>query len=129
MDDKLLKLWNNKYVRGFIKVVVTALILSFLLTLAHYFNLLSNMWLNLFKILIPLIALLYGGYHIGKRSKVRGWLEGIKLGLGVSILIVLFNVLGLNNGLNLRLFMYVVIILLVSILGSMLGITKTKETD
>ena len=124
----LKKILANKYVMGFIKVFCMALILTFVLTLLNYFGLLNNLFLNIFKILIPLLSLLFGSYHIGKRSKVKGWLEGIKLGAGISVLVILFNLLGLARGFDLKLFVYVVIIMAMSILGGMLGITKTKET-
>ena len=119
----------NKYVVGLFKVLITVLVLTIFLTLANYFNLLGSVALNILKILIPLISLLYGSYHIGKRSKERGWLEGLKIGSGISVIVVLFNMLGLDRGFGLKLVIFVGIIILISVLGSMLGITKVKEAD
>jgi len=123
------RILDNKYVMGILKIIGAVIILTMVLTLLNFFNLLGTVFLNIFKILIPLIALLFGTYHIGKRTVAKGWLEGIKIGVGISVFVVLFNLLGLSRGIDVKLFVYIIIIIAISILGSMLGITRTKEAE
>lgn len=107
-------------------IISTILILTFIITFFNYFNIISDKVISIFKILIPVIALFIGGIQIGKRSKSKGWLEGIKLGLIFSVLLIIFNFLAFNDSFKLKYLLFYLIIIISSILGSMIGINRKK---
>lgn len=107
-------------------IIGSLLISTFLITFLNYFNIISDKIISIFKILIPIISLFIGGYITGKRSKSKGWLEGLKLGFIFSILIIIFNFLAFDSSFKLKYLLFYLIIIISSILGSMIGINKKK---
>lgn len=100
---------------------------TFLVTTLNYFNIIGSKLLTIFKILIILSSMFTGGIIIGKNSKQKGWLEGIKLGLIVTVILVLFKYLGLNQKFLITNIIYYIILIISCTLGSMIGINKKKE--
>lgn len=109
------------YIIGFI------LILTFLITLLNYFNIISKNVVSVFKIIIPIVSLFIGGFVTGKRSSQKGWLEGLKLSLIFLFIFILFNYLGLKNNIEFKNLLYYLIIIISTCFGSMLGINYNKE--
>ena len=68
-----------------------------------------------------------GGFIMGKNSKQKGWLEGLKLGLITLAILLLVNYVILNQNLDIRNLVYYLILLSSTIFGSMVGINKRKE--
>jgi putative membrane protein (TIGR04086 family) len=110
-------------------IIGSLLILTLLLTLFNYFNLFSNGLVSTFKIIIPIISLFAGGFFIGKKSSKKGWLEGLKLSLIFTIILILFNLLGLENKLDLKNILYYLIIIISCMFGGMLGINKNNSEN
>lgn len=100
---------------------------TFLVTTLNYFNIIGSKLLTIFKILIILSSMFTGGIIIGKNSKQKGWLEGIKLGLIVTVILVLFKYLGLNQKFLITNIIYYIILTISCTLGSMIGINKKKN--
>ena len=111
------------YIIGFI------LILTFLITLLNYFNIISKNVVSVFKIIIPIVSLFIGGFIIGKKSSKKGWLEGLKLSLIFLFIFILFNYLGLKNNIEFKNLLYYLIIITSTCFGSMLGINYNKEEN
>lgn len=110
-------------------IIGSLLILTLLLTFFNYFNLFSNGLVSTFKIIIPIISLFAGGFFIGKKSSKKGWLEGLKLSLIFTIILILFNLLGLENKLELKNILYYLIIIISCMFGGMLGINKNNSEN
>ena len=70
-------------------------------------------------------SLFLGGFIIGKKSSKKGWLEGLKLSLIFTIILILFNLLGLGNKIEFKNIVYYIIIIASCMFGGMLGINKT----
>ena len=66
---------------------------------------------------------------MGKKSSKKGWLEGLKLSLVFTVLLILFNILGLRNKIELKNILYYVIIIVSCIFGGMLGINKNSSNN
>lgn len=110
-------------------IIGSLLILTLLITFLNYFNLFSNSLVSVFKIIIPIVSLFIGGFLMGKKSSKKGWLEGLKLSLVFTVLLILFNILGLRNKIELKNILYYVIIIVSCIFGGMLGINKNSSNN
>lgn len=107
-------------------IVVSLLVLTFLLTLFSYFNIINDKIVSIFKIIIPVISLFIGGFFIGKKTLKKGWLEGLKLSLIFLIILIIFEYLALNQSFDIKNILYYLILSISSIFGSMIGISKKK---
>ena len=114
---------------SFLYIIASILIITFIITILNYFNIISDKVISIFKILIPVISLFIGGFYIGKRSTNKGYLEGLKLGLLFSIFLLIFNFLALSNSFKLKYLLFYLIIIVSSILGSMIGININKKNQ
>lgn len=103
------------------------LIFSFLLTLLSYFNIMNDTLTTIFKMLIPIISILSSGIVMGLNSTKKGWLEGLKLGLIICIILFLFNLLGLNKNIKINQLLFYSILIFTSVVGSMIGIKNSKN--
>lgn len=112
---------------SFIYISSILLLSTFLLTILNYFNIIGSGIVSVFKIIIPLVSLFVGGFIIGKKSKNKGWIEGLKLGVILTIIISLFNYLGLNMSFNFKNIIYFLILILITIFGSIIGINKKEK--
>lgn len=115
-----------KYLKVLLYILIPILFLNIILTLLYYFNILSTTGTNYFKLAIIVISMLVGGIYIGSKAEKKGWLEGIKIGLEVIVLLFLISYLGFDKGINIKTLIYYFLILASSMLGSMIGINKRK---
>lgn len=116
------------YIKNFIKPLLfifgTIIISLLILTPLNYFDLLNNNITTIFKIIIPIIAFFIGGLMLGKHSKKKGWLEGLKLSVIVIIIFILINYIGFNESFKLKSLIFYIILCVTSIFGSVIGINK-----
>lgn len=103
------------------------LITAFFLTLLYYFNIISSNIYNIFTLIIPIISLLIGSMFLGKKSDKKGWLEGLKLGSITILLFLCFASIIFKSNFSIKLSIYYIILLLISIVGGMIGINHRKE--
>lgn len=113
--------------KSFIYIVSILLISTLVVTILNYFNIFGSKLVTFFKIVIALISMFVGGFIIGKNSKQKGWLEGLKLGLIVLLILVLLNYLILRQSFEIKNLVYFLILLSSSIFGSMIGINKKVQ--
>lgn len=78
--------------------------------------------------LIPIISVLISGIFMGINSTKKGWLEGLKLGILICILLFLFNLLGLNK-FKINQLLFYGILIFTSIVGSIIGISKKNISN
>ena len=102
-------------------------IFTFLLTTLSYFNITNDSITTVFKMIIPIISVLTSSIYLGINSTKKGWLEGLKLGLIITILLFLFNILGLNKNIKINQILFYGILIFSSIVGSMIGISRKKS--
>ena len=98
--------------------------ITLLITFFNYINLIGSKTLSVLEILTPLIALFIGGFSIGRKSKKKGWLEGLKLSGIILVILILFQYLGLHIHFSVKTILFYILIIVSCIFGSMLGINK-----
>ena len=99
----------------------------FLLTIANYFNLISEGLANTLRFLIPLLGIFGTSYFLGKKCLKNGYLEGLKLGGIIVFGFVLVAIV--SKGFKTISLVYYLILLIAAILGSMIGINKKKADN
>lgn len=116
----------KKYAIQFAITMISILLMLLLTTTLYYFNLITPITYNILKIITLLITLFINSFILGKKAKSKGYLEGIK---SASIIIIIFLVITLltNKSFEFKYLIYYAIILITSILGGMIGISKKKE--
>ena len=113
--------------KSFIYMISILFISIILVTILNYFNILGTKLVTMFKIIIALVSIFVGGFIVGKNSKEKGWLEGIKLGLIILFILIIINYLILKQTFEIRNLIYYLILVSSCIFGSMIGISKSIE--
>ncbi len=114
---------------SFIYIICFLLGLTFISTLFNYINLFGNTFINVLKVIIPIISLFVGGFVIGKRTGKKGWLEGIKLSLIFLAFLTIFNYLALDFSMSPKTLIYYIILVIATTFGSMIGVNKFKPEE
>ena len=112
------------YLKNILYVFVGIFISIIFVTILNYFSLLNGKVLNVISVVIMILALLVGGYLTGKKANKKGYLEGIKFGGIMIVLILLFNLLVFKNEFNLISILYYVVLLISSMVGGMVGMMR-----
>lgn len=118
-----------KYLKSILYIFISIILFSILIGTLSYFNILNNSFVRIFEYVAISISTLIGGFYIGKNSNQKGFLEGIKIGIIMIIILFIFNYLAFDNGFNLSIIFFYAIILISSILGSILGINKKSSNN
>ena len=120
-----------KYLKNFgfslLYMILTVLITTGIIATLSYFNLISDKVVSIFKIIIPILGFLIGGFNIGKKSNKKGFIEGLKLGLLFIIIIIVFNYLAFDFSFKFKYLLFYLILIISSTLGSMIGISRKKD--
>lgn len=104
------------------------LLLTLMTTTLSYFEIIKGNTTALFKILIPIISIFIGGIITGKKSTQKGWLEGIKQGLIIILLMFIISLI-LKNKFEFKNTIYYIILIISTTLGSMIGINFKAKAD
>lgn len=111
-----------KYLKVYLFVVICVLVNTLLFGTLSYFNILVSLC-NYLKSMIIVIPSFLGSYYLGSKVNKKGYLEGVKLSLIVILSIFIIRII-LRKKLNIYLFIYYLSIILISVIGSILGINK-----
>ena len=117
-----------KYLKSSLYMFISLLLLSILITILNYFNIMGTSTINYLKLLSIILSMFIGGLYIGKKSLNKGYLEGIKVGIISIIIFFIISYLGFDKGISFDNIIYYIIILASSILGSIIGINKKSKS-
>jgi len=112
------------YLKNIGYVFIGILITTIIITLLNYFNILNTSSLKVISIITIILSLFIGGYLTGRKANKKGYLEGIKFGLIMIIIVLLLNLLIFKNEFNLINILYYISLLTSSMIGGMFGIMK-----
>ena len=103
---------------------ISIIVLSFVLTIFYYFDIISNNIYNIMKMIIVIGSLFINSLFLGKNSNKYGIVEGLKLG---AIFLIIIIKLITNSSFDIRTLIYSLIILLTSSVGAVIGINKKEN--
>jgi len=115
-----------KYFKSLIYIFIPLLVLTIIISILDYFNIIGDGISNYIKLFIAALSMLTGGIYIGSKTDKKGWLEGLKIGLGIIILLFIVGYLAFDQGMTIKTVIYYFILLASSMLGSMIGISRKK---
>ena len=104
----------------------TILIGILIITILNYLNVFSIKLVNIAKIVVLILGIFIGSFRLGVISNKKGYLEGIKYGFFIDLVLIILNVMIYRDFEFKDLILYIIIIVCSS-LGSMVGITKHKD--
>lgn len=113
----------KNYLKSYIYLFSIILILTIILSILSYYLLIPT---KIIKLLIPLISIFISSIILGKNTKEKAYLEGIKF---TSIYIIISIILSIitKNSFSIKLILCYILILLTGIIGSMIGINLNKS--
>ncbi len=103
-------------------------LLSFLCSLLNLMGLNSTIT-NLLLFIFNVASFLVLGFKNGIKSKEKGYLAGLKIGLCLLLILFLINLLVAQKVFTISLLIYYLILILTAVFGGMLGISKKKEDN
>lgn len=110
--------------KGLLTTITVFIILSLILTLLNYFNLLNHTVLTICKMIIPLLSIGIGGFISGKKMVKNGWISGLINGLIITLFIFILSLI--IKDFEFKNLIFFIIIIITSTFGSMLGINAKK---
>lgn len=113
----------KKFIKPILYSLVFFILFTLIITLFNYFGILSGNLFKIFKVIDIITTFFINGFMIGKASNQKGWLNGLESG-GFLIIILFIISLLFNIKLNIKLFIGYIILIAISVLGSMVGISK-----
>ena len=113
----------KNYLKSYLYLFISIIILTLLLSVINYFFIIPT---KVIKLLIPIISILISSIILGKNTKSKAFLEGIKF---TSIYITLSIILSIifKNPFSIKLILSYILLLLSGIIGSMIGINLKKK--
>ena len=112
----------KKYLKCYGYLLGIIIILTLLLSITNYF---INLPVNTIKIIIPIISILISCIILGKNTKEKAYLEGIKFSC-IYIFFTLLIKIVLKAPFNYKTIIICIAIILTSIIGSMIGINSKR---
>ena len=113
----------KNYLKSYLYLFISILILTLILSIINYF---FNIPTKIIKLLIPIISILISSIILGKNTKSKAYLEGIKF-TSIYILISIILSILTNNPFTFKLIISYLLLLLSGIIGSMIGINTRKR--
>ena len=104
-------------------ITVSSLIIAFLLRFTS-FNEPTLSWVTL---IIGLIALFIGGLVSGLKSKARGWLIGMMVGIGFTFIIFFIQYLGYQQGFTFEQSIHHLGYIAAALLGGIFGVNMVSQ--
>lgn len=115
----------QKYLIHFSTTILSIILALIVTTTLYYFNILSPNTYNIIKLITFLLVIFINAYLLGRKAKSKGYLEGVKLALLITIIFLLSALF--TSSFAFKLVLYYVIITITSVFGSMVGISKNKD--
>ena len=111
------------YLKSYIYLFSLILILTIILSITNYFYIIPT---KIFKILIPIISIIISTIILGKNTKSKAYLEGIKF-TSIYLLISIIISITTKNQFNFKLLICYLLMLLSGTIGATIGINLNKN--
>ena len=113
----------KSYLKSYLYLFTSILVLTIILSTTNYFVVFPT---KTIKLLIPIISILISSIILGKNTKSKAYLEGIKF-TSLYILISIILSLITKNPFTFKLILTYILLLLTGTIGSMIRINLNKN--
>lgn len=113
-----------KYLKSLGLFIGSFLILNIIITILAYFELLNPNIIKILKIFTIIISSVLSGLYLGLKSNKKGYLEGLKLGGIIIVILSLLTLILKPIAFNKITWLYYLITIGLEVLGFMIGINK-----
>lgn len=113
----------KNYLKSYAYLFGSILILTTLLSTINYF---ITFPIKVIKLLIPIISILISTIILGKNTKSKAYIEGLKFTFIYLIISIIISIIT-NNPFTFKLILSYLLILLSGVIGSMIGINLNKN--
>ncbi|SEA94772.1 putative membrane protein, TIGR04086 family [Thalassobacillus cyri] len=107
---------------GLAIILILMLTCSFILALLLRFTTIDTNIINLLTMILAMLILFTGGATAGHRGQEKGWMYGLLTGGAFLLFIILYQYLGLEQGLSLAQLPYLAGMVGSALIGGMLGV-------
>ena len=105
----------------------TILILSFIINIFNYYDLIPKSIYKTILILVTALSILIGSYLLGKKTEKKGYIEGLKYSVLIIALFYIIAFLAFDKTITISSLLYYLIIVTTSGIGAMIGINKKDK--
>ena len=117
----------KNYGKTILFFTITIIIISMLFSLFNLGGFMSFNTTSILFIIFMMILFLIIGYKYGKKADKKGYIEGLKIGFSLILVLLFINLIFYNSNFSLERVIYYIILILSSIFGSMIGINKKEK--
>ncbi len=114
----------QKYGKTILIFLGILLVFSLLLTLFNMTHVLFTKGTDTLIFIGMILILFLIGFSWGRHAEKKGYLEGLKIGCSIILLLIFINLIFWRTGFSIERMIYYIVLILSSTLGSMLGINK-----
>ena len=114
----------KNYLKSYLYLFISIIVLTLILSITNYFYSFTT---KTIKILIPIISIFLSTFILGKNTKSKAYLEGLKFTTIYLILSIIISLIT-KNPFSLKLILSYFILLLTGVIGSMIGINLSKKS-
>lgn len=118
-----------KYLKYILFYIILISMFSLITTIISYFDIINENTLLIIKRIIIGIINIITGLYIGKNSKEKGYLEGIKFGLIIIITMVIFTIIMPMLEISIKSIIYYLVIGALMTIGSTIGINLKRQNN
>lgn len=113
----------KKFIKPSLYSLLAFILFTFIITIFNYIGILPYNVFKIIRIIGIVVIFFIDGLLVGRASEKKGWLNGLEASL---ILITIFSILNLifKGNFSMSTFISYIILIVITILGSMLGINK-----
>ena len=115
----------KNYLKSISYPLITIMSINLITTLLYYFNIINLIASNIINLIALLISCFISGFLLGKISRSKGYIEGLKLGGIITLFLILINFL-IKTKFKYTIIFFYILILITCMTGSMLGINYKK---
>jgi len=117
----------KKYIKSFGRIIALMLVVTLILSLLYYFNVISDKIYSYLELIFIILILYFNSMRLGRSVSQYSVLEGVKIGGGFVLLCIILNMI-FEHKFNINLLVYYLLIFLVPILGSMKKKNKKSKS-
>lgn len=118
----------KRLLKSLIYYIIFIVLLSFVVSLLNLVGVDSTVT-NLILFVFNVIAFFLYGFKNGVVAPKKGYLEGLKIGFILLAILFVINIIVARKFFSVAMIVYYLVLVLASVLGGMVGISKKKEEN